>query len=80
MLFSQLFRGLCLAALGGMAVEGASVNKPSLAKRASSNDRLVFAHFMVRHYFPCYPLLLLTNISRLALSATDKAQLTTTMI
>ncbi|KAI6775950.1 hypothetical protein HG530_002708 [Fusarium avenaceum] len=47
MLFSRFFRGLCLAALGSTAVEGASVNKAYLAERASSSDRLVFAHFMI---------------------------------
>lgn len=78
MLFSRLFQGFCLAALGGMAVEGASVNKPSLEKRASSNDRLVFAHFMVRRHFPRCPLS--ANISRLVSLETDKAQPTTTMI
>jgi hypothetical protein len=46
-LISRLLQGLGVAAFAATASQGAAVNSQSLAERASSSDRLVFAHFMV---------------------------------
>ncbi|KAF5984809.1 putative mutanase (glucan endo-1,3-alpha-glucosidase) [Fusarium bulbicola] len=46
-LVSRLFQGLGLAAFGAAVCQGAVLDSRSLAERASSSDRLVFAHFMV---------------------------------
>ncbi|KAF4973709.1 hypothetical protein FSARC_98 [Fusarium sarcochroum] len=44
---SSLFRGLGLAAFAAVACQAAAVESRSLSERASSSDRLVFAHFMI---------------------------------
>ncbi|KAM0425395.1 hypothetical protein ACHAPT_009452 [Fusarium lateritium] len=44
---SGFFRGVGLAALAAVTCQAAAVNGQSLAERASSSDRLVFAHFMI---------------------------------
>ncbi|KAG7422237.1 Mutanase [Fusarium oxysporum f. sp. rapae] len=44
---SRLLQGIALAAFAATACQGAVLDSRSLAERASSSDRLVFAHFMI---------------------------------
>ncbi|KAJ4037442.1 hypothetical protein NW756_005553 [Fusarium oxysporum] len=46
-LVSRLFQGLGLAAFAATVCQGAVLDSRSLDERASSSDRLVFAHFMI---------------------------------
>ncbi|KAJ3549753.1 hypothetical protein NM208_g328 [Fusarium decemcellulare] len=43
----SLFRGISLTVLAAVNCQAAAINDRSLVERASSSDRLVFAHFMI---------------------------------